>query len=365
MKKLSFVASLLLVTSTSIFAESDSIKEAIENGMVSGDVTIFYKNDDGKDEDEGFANASLGLAYQTDSVHGINAKVAFRANQEIYEKEDENYDDEFENDSLLTEAFFQYRDIGTRITLGRQAIDLEWLGDYNEAITVQTNRLIDNTTITLGYVDRQAESEEDESTDFEEINDDGMYVLDVNYEIEEDESGINAYYYSAPDYVDFYGIKAKAEIGMIEATAHYAQSDVDASTGEEDGDILNVELELETSNYEFAVGYIKTDKDGGIGLMGEYGDNIDPTEELDDSIYAADSETYYAKVEYAYNDLEVGVVYAQAEHGENDDKDKEITLEVEYAFTDSLSTEFVYSNTNMEDSDDDRDVVSLAVQYSF
>lgn len=364
MRKLSLVTYLLLITSTSLFAESDSIKEAISNGMASGDVSIFYKNDNGKEEDEGFTNASLGLSYQTDSVYGINAKAGFRANHKLSEIEDGNYADEFENKALLTEAFFQYRDIGTKITVGRQNIDLEWLGSFNEAITAQTNQIIDDTTISLAYVNRQAESEEDESTDFEKPSEDGAFVLDFNYEIEEDESEINAYYYSIPDLVDFYGIKAKGELGMFEITAHYAQSNVDQST-DTDGSILNLEFEIETSNYEFAVGYIKTDKDGGIGLMDTYGDNIDPTEEIGDSVYTADSQTIYALAEYAKNDLEVELIYAQAEHGANNDKDKEITLAVEYAFTDSLSSEFAYTNTSMEDNDEDKDVVSLAVEYSF
>ena len=365
MKKLSFVTSLLLVTTTSVFAESDSIKEAIANGMASGDVTAFFKNEDTKDEDAGYINGSLGLSYQTDSVYGVNAKVGFRANHKFSEKEDGDYEEEFANKSLLTEAYLQYRDVGLKATVGRQNIDLEWLGDFNEAITFQTSKLIDSTTITLGYVDRQAASEEDESTDFEELTEDGAYVLDFNYEIEEDESEINAYYYNVPDVVDFYGIKAKGELGMFEFTAHYAASSVDSKIGEEDGDILNLEFETEISNYEFAVGYIRTDKKGGIGLMDTYGDNIDPTEEIGDSIYAADSKTIYALAEYSYGDLEVEAVYAQAEYGEDKAKDKEFTLAVEYAFTDAISTELSYTNTSMEDSDDDSDITQLSVSYSF
>jgi hypothetical protein len=364
MKRISLVASILLATTTSAFAESDSIKEAISYGVASGDITAFYKNENTKNDDEGFLNGSLGVSFQTDSFKGVNAKVGFRANHKFSEREDGNYKDEFENKALMTESYLQYRDVGLKATVGRQIIDLEWLGDYNEAITFETKKLMDNTTISLAYVDRQAESEEDESSNFEEISEKGLYAFDFNYEIEEDESEINAYYYSAPDLVDFYGIKAKGELGMFEFTAHYAASSVDVN-GEEDGNILNLEFETEISNFEFVVGYIRTDKEGGVGMMDSYGDNIDPTEELDESIYAADSQTAYAAIEYAGNGLEAELIYAEAKHGENNDKDKELTVAVEYEITDSLSTEIIYTTTSMEDSDDDLDVTQISLAYSF
>lgn len=366
MKKLSIAACFALATTTSVFAESGSIKEAISYGVASGDMTVYNKNvNNNSGADEGFTNGSLGIAFQTDSFHNVNAKVAFRANHEFAEKREGNYEDEFATDSLMTEFFLQYRDIGVRATLGRQLMDLEWIGDYNEAITIETKKLIDDIKVTLAYVDRQAESEEDESTEFSDVTQKGAYIADFNYEIEEDESEISAYYYNIPDVVDFYGIKAKGEFSMFEFTAHYAASSADKQSGEENSNILNLELEHETSNFEFAVGYIKTDKEASVEQMTTYGDNIDPTEELEDSIYAADSQTVYGKIEYEGSNYEVEAVYAQAKHGAADNKDKEFTVELEYAFTDALSAEVVYTTTSMQDSADDKDVTEVSLTYSF
>ncbi|XPV53182.1 MAG: hypothetical protein ACNI3H_13265 [Halarcobacter ebronensis] len=37
----------------------------------------------------------------------------------------------------MTEAYLKYANESFSLTAGRQAIDLEWLGDYNEAVVAQ------------------------------------------------------------------------------------------------------------------------------------------------------------------------------------------------------------------------------------
>ena len=53
---------------------------------------------------------------------------------------------------------------------------------------------------------------------------------------------------------------------MFGAVAHYAASNEDV-TGTEDGSIGHVELNTKISDFTAAAGYIKTDKDGGAGVI--------------------------------------------------------------------------------------------------
>lgn len=362
MKKLSLAASILLLASSSAFAESSSIKEAFANGKTSGDITAFYKSEDNKTTDAGFANGSLGLSFETDSINGFNAKAAFRTNHEFSEKENGDYAGDFTNDALLTEAYIQYANDTITATVGRQEIDLEWLGDYNEAITLGVSAIAD-TSIVLGYTQRQAASDETESGDFGKVNGDkGAYVLDVKYAgLESFE--FNPYYYSAPDVADYYGLKTSYESDMFNLVAHYAASKED--TIADDGSILNLEIGTEVVGIALGLGYIKTDKDGAIGSMDTVGDNIDPTEEIGDSVYADDSQTIYATAGYAIDALELGLLYAQANHGVTDDKDKEITFSADYAFSDELSAGIVFTDVSMENKADDKNVTQVTLSYAF
>ena len=139
----------------------------------------------------------------------------------------------FENNSLMTEAYIKYAMEGFALTAGRQAVDLEWLGDYHEAVVAAITAIPD-TTVVLGYTQRKAESGIDLSEDFHEFNGNkGAYVIDVKYAGLE---GIefNPYAYSAPDVADWYGLKTTFTADMFGAVAHYAISSEDT---QDDGSI--------------------------------------------------------------------------------------------------------------------------------
>lgn len=360
-KQLSLIACVAIM-STAAFAESSSIDEAFKNGTVSGDITLHYQENNNKGDDFGFSAGSIGLNYKTDSINGFSLEVGARANHQFSEVENGDYAGEFANDAVLNLVNVQYENDIVSIVLGRQEIDLEWLGDYNEAVLVSSNA-IENLTLTAAYTDRQASVGNDESSDFEEPTEDGAYVLDAKFEISS--FVINPYFYSAPDAVDFYGVKADFDTDMFGLTAHYAQSNVDSSQNTEDGSVLNLEGRLNIAGFELAAGYISTDKDGGLGMMDSYGDNIDPTEEIGDAVYAEDAETFYASVAYAIGDLSLGTSYAQAEYTNDNAKDKEWTLSAAYAISESLSADLLYVDVSADDSDNDYERVVANITYSF
>ncbi len=158
----------------------------------------------------------------------------------------------------------------------------------------------------------------------------------------------------------FYGLKADYDSDLFGLTAHYAASDEDDLT-KEDGSILHLEARTNFNGLDLALGYIKTDKDGGIGSMDTLGDNIDPTEEL--GVYENDEKTIYTTAGYTISEVELSALYAQVDRA-NSDKDKEITLGAAYSFTKSISGDITYTDIS-KDSADDQSKLAMNLVYSF
>jgi hypothetical protein len=278
---------------------ANSIDEAFKSGTVSGTLTAYGLVHDGKggelDSDGGYTNAAL--AYETGSFMGLSAKMGFIGGHAFG-------DGELENDALMTEAYVKYATDGFALSVGRQAIDLEWLGDYNESV-VAAITAIPNTTIVLGYVDRQAAADEDEIGTFGEITEDGAYVADIKY------SGIegvelNPYFYSAVDVADFYGLKAGFSTDTFGVIAQYAASSEETGP---DGSIANFEISTGIADLSLAAGYITTDSEGGVGSIAAYGDNVTPFDNGDDN-YETDADTVYGSAEYSIGYIYIKVLKA-------------------------------------------------------
>ncbi|WP_419763735.1 MAG: Opr family porin [Arcobacter sp.] len=361
MKKISIVVSLLLLGSSVALADSGTVKEAFANGKASGDITVYSESKDlAVGTDSGFTAGSIGLSYETDSVKGFSAKVGFRGNTEITEKNDGNYKAAMVNSSALTEANIKYTYDKATIIAGRQEIGLEWLGDYNDAIVAVLD-YIPNTSVVMGYTNRQAEIDLDTNNSFTETTKDGAYVVDAKF-TGLDNIELNPYYYSAPKVADFYGFKASYDVDMFGLTAHYAASNEDVATTK-DGDIYNLEGRLNISDISFALGYVATDKDGGVGSISAWGDSINP---MDDgtNIYGTDAKTTYASIGYTISSLGLSALYSDTDYGTNSDTD-ELNLIANYSFTDELSANITYVDYDDTATANDYDKVFASVTYAF
>ena len=142
-KQLSIIASALVLTSSAVYADSKNVDEAFKNGTVSGDISIHNQSwDNGTgNKDSGFTAGTIGVNYSTDSVNGISANVGFRAGHKFGEKENDDYKGDFEQNSVMNVANISFSNDVVSVTAGRQEIDLEWLGDFNEAIVVATTAI--------------------------------------------------------------------------------------------------------------------------------------------------------------------------------------------------------------------------------
>ncbi len=367
MKKLSLVASAIILSSTFAMAESNSIKDAFANGTTSGDITLFYQaQDNDTNADTGVLAGEIGLNYETDSFKGFSAAVGFRAQHDLWEDNDGDFDGSYANNAIMNVANIKYANDKFFAVVGRQEIDLEWLGDFNEAVVAGVTA-IPNTTIVAGYTNRQAEVGLDTVEDFTEKTKDGAYVLDVKTSVGIDGLELNPYFYTAPDAVDFYGAKVSYDNDIFGVTGHYAASSVDEKVGSEDGDIMHLEARFNAvENLGVAVGYISTDSKGGTGLMETYGDNISPFEEGNNT-YSTDADTWYLGAEYSVGNLGLLALYGQTDYynGSVDAEESEINLGVSYSFTEELSAELLYVIYDGEGHTEDYNKILAGISYSF
>ena len=368
-KKVSLVVSGLILSSTMTFA-ADTIDSAFKEGKVTGSLGIYGQKVEVKnfEPDFGYANANATLGYETASFYGISAKAEFKGNLKLGEVEKGDYksEDAFQNTALMTEAYLKYANEMIALKAGRQAVDLEWMGDYQQAVIAEITAIAD-TTIVLGYSQRKAESGIDLSEDFDKFNENkGAYVADIKYA---GFAGVkfNPYFYSAPDMADWFGLKTTFSADNFGLIAHYAATNEDSNkNGQlEDGTIGHVELNTKIEDFTAAVGYIKTDKDGGAGSMAEIGDNISPFED-GNYVYEIDAKTIYGSLGYTIADIELGALYGQTKF-ERDYKEKELNLTVAYSFTDSLEASVLYADIKADKDYGDLDYnkILASVEYSF
>ena len=370
---ISLVACGLLLSSSVAFG-ANTIDSAFKDGKVSGALTAYATSTDNKDNnaDSAFTSGAVSLAFETADIKGFNAKAGFIGVHEFSEKNDNDASD-IASKSLMTEAYIKYTNDFFSLTAGRQAVDLEWMGDYHEAVVAAITAVPD-TTVVLGYTDKMAVAGVDEvsenfSGDFsgDGIKDDGAYVADIKY------TGLksvefNPYAYSAPDIANWYGLKTTFTADMFGAVAHYASSNEDVS-GTADGSMGALELNTTVSDFTAAIGYIKTDKDGGIGSMAAVGDNYVPFDS-GDAIYLSDAKMTYGSLGYTIADVELGALYGVTTYGTADFKEKELNLTVGYSFTESLATSLLFANVDAAEADTtnnlvDRNYVLASVEYTF
>lgn len=361
-----------VLLSSSLSFGADSIGTAFKDGKASGSLALYGEHHDYKDGDAntGFGNGNATVGFETGSFYGFNAKAEFKGNLDLGEVDKGNRDDSFQNNSLMTEAYIKYTMDGLAVSAGRQAIDLEWMGDYHEAVVTAITAIPD-TTVVLGYSQRKAESGIDVSEGFSEFNDDeGAYVLDVKY------AGLktlefNPYAYSVPNLANWYGLKTTFTTDMFGAIAHYAASNEDV-VDVKDGSIGHVELNTTIADFTAAVGYIKTDKANGAGSMDSVGDNISPFD-AGLSTYASDAKTAYGSVGYTIADVELGALYGQTKY-DADYKEKELNLTVDYSITESIATSLLYGHVNADeageaskgdDASSDDKYFLASVEYTF
>jgi hypothetical protein len=339
-KRLSLVTSGLLLSSTLAFSA---------DAKVSGSVMAYTYMEDNAD----LTTVSSSLSAEKTLAKNISAKLSYNTTS-VVDADDRSG---IAVESLLSEANVTYATKDFALTLGRQAIDLEWMGDYHEA-AVGSISSIPDTSIVLGLSKKNAAIDEDESSTFSNTNTDkGAYVLDVKY------SGVkglelNPYFYTAADVASYYGLKATYTDDMFGAMAHFAASSEDVATTE-DGSLMALELSTSVSEVSLSAGYISTDKEGGLASLSSFGDNYSPFDD-GSNLGGVDSSAYYLTAGTSVSGIDIGGLYGVVDYGSSEDK--EFNLSLGYSITDSLAASALYVDIS---GDTEKDYASLSLAYSF
>jgi hypothetical protein len=135
MKKLAKLATISLFAASSIYA-ADSLEDAFKNGTTSGELSVYHISTDNKTvDDTNFTVGSIYLNYVTDEINGFKATIGGRANH-LFSQKNDGYDTGSDGrvDAVVTEANIAYATDMVTVIAGRQPIDLEWIGDYHDAL---------------------------------------------------------------------------------------------------------------------------------------------------------------------------------------------------------------------------------------
>jgi len=292
--------------------------------------------------DTGFTMGSVGVGY-SHTLDKIKFNVEGIANFKISEKNDDDYDDDADKFGLR-QLNIGYSTDNFEAIIGREEIDLEWIGDYHNALFTKTklNETTIQAGISLGSIGLDDDAPLGKYEEIKDKDDDNsfLYFIDVSYE--KDNLTLNPYLFGVKDLFTGYGIKAEGKLNDISLMAHYAASSEDSDT--KDGSIYNVEAGFE-SVVNLKVGYIKASKDG-IGSLDSYGDNINPLEE-GNQVYQVDAKTWYLGVEKEIDKLALGAMYGNSKTDSL--TEKEINFNAVYAINDNIEFEFIYSHTDNDD----------------
>ena len=356
---LSFVSMLFFTSVTT----ASSLKDIVDGGTYSGDIGVHGSWQDDKVSDEEFGNAFLYLNVESGDWKGFKVGVGFTVLTELWENNDGDAD--AVHGELLNLAYINYSAADFSATLGRQEIDLEWIGDYHEAFSLEYTGIKD-ATITALVTRSIAVADPDEiSEKFEKILDsDGDdatgYAVDAKYEGIENVA-LNGYVFGVTDLFKGYGLKVDYDTEIIGATAHYAGSKEDAN-GADDGAIFHGELRGAFAGFTVAGGYIWTDKDAGAASLATLGDNISPLED-GNHVYDPDADTYYVAVGYEYDALSLSALYGNTEYSSDDET--EINVIAGYEILDDLSLEAIFVDVDAEASTDDYTRYQLMLTFAF
>ena len=397
MKKLSLVVSTIMLSSTMFAASAfdkevdaplkkdnienaNSIDEAFKNGKIEGSIALFGLTQDNKDQsikrDFAFGNGNLTLGYNTASFYGFSLGTQVKGNIKLGEKHknDRKNEGPFENNALITQAYLQYSlNEMLLIKAGRYEGELEWLTDYQQGAIAEITAIPD-TTVSLAFSNRKAESGIDTSEDFHKPNDlnKGIYVVDIKNESLEGLE-INPYYYQIPDAVKFYGLKTSYNLEHFGAIAQYAKSSLTneykTNNSLENGYIAHFELNGNFEDLTSAVGLIKTSKKGGADIITSYGDSISPFED-GKKVYTLDARTIYGSLGYSIYDFEFGALYGITRYDNATNsglKEKELNLSAGYNFTKNLNTNIMYVNVDVDEASGETDYNKYlaSVEYKF
>lgn len=367
--------SLITITSLMMAEEAKDETKKVEIKNLTAEVSVYSEmnNNNGATKDSGFGVGSIYLNYSTPLNDSFKVSIGARANVKLNEKEKSDYwgknDDGTESNhinAVVTEANFAYAKDGITVIAGRQPIDLEWIGDYHNAIVGIAE--LDKLTLVAGITNAQGVADSDAPLEKVTKLNDGKTkatVFDATYSFTDDVK-IGGYFINATELFSAIGAKAEVKIEDFSTTLKYASTN-EKVVDTKDGTILALDFGYEMNTIKLNAGYVKAGKNNGIGSLDTLGDNINPLDS-DSKMYTRDAASVYFGVGTAIADFELGAIYGTTNYKEDDgtkSKEKEFNFTIDNEIIDGLKLGFVYANIDAQAINDDTKKVAMQLTYSF
>ena len=331
------------------------------NENMSADVELGFLNKqyDSPSDDKNFSTGIVNLTLENKFNDELKVNLGFRTNQKLYQT-DNYYDDTHKETSILYDGNLSYENDFVNLILGRQWIDMAWLGYIHEA-ALATLKTVPDTLITVGYTSRISYTDEDEISRFnKDFGDAGAYLFNTNYQGIKDITA-ELFYFDAPDLFDAYGTKIVYDNKIFGLTGSFAKTNEQNSTI--DGEVYRLEAKYTIFDLDLKVGYFSTDKDGGAGSLTTLGGNEVGFFEEAYQMYENDAKTKYVGASYTFSNIEISTLYGQTDYVNN--YANEFDLKLNYPITDKLTFSPTYVNINSDSSDYDYDIFKTYITYKF
>lgn len=351
--------SLALISS---FLFANTINSALKEGSYKGDINIHFERYDFKNaKDSGYGMYSVGLAFQSKKYNGIELNLGFRANDRFYELYSGDYDNTTK--AILSTANLTFFGKNFNIVLGRKKEMLQWIHGYQEEIKLNFHpSTAYNIELLHTYRHARANNHE-ELKSFRRINgNDGLNVFTLETKFKNVKTQV--YFYNAPTLADWYGTTVSLNKKDCRLKAVYTKTH--ELTDKPDGSYFNIESSYMIQRAAFSIGYIQTDKNGGMGSMTmvrNVYDNMNPLEE-GYHVFGKDAKTVYASSTLNANDrlsftLNLGHIKFEGK------KADEIDFYTDYAFNKNFGAEICIDKYNSDISTDDAEAFKTQLTYKF
>lgn len=290
----------------------DSLDEALKNGVTKGDV-IFYGDWVHKSSDSlapsgsygknlatygylgnlGYLLGSVRLGYTSGFYKNVRASISFASSFSFYNQHNnlnigyssgrlDSQADFFDgNEASLGESFVEYFDGDTSVKAGRIAINNEWSNMLSDGIWIR-NKSIDKLLLEGFWVANSGRIDYFQMTNFRQLNtknSSGVMNLGAKYYVFDELLAIKAYSYFAPGMFYAFGSRISSDY-RGEKLRFGAQAGATYSfemLRPHDAYALDLSAYVGLSEVlNFKLGYVRTDKDSGLGSLNLMGDNLLP-----------------------------------------------------------------------------------------
>jgi hypothetical protein len=288
------IFTLAAISSGLLFA--NSINYALTHGKTKAKLSFYFENYNFKNKkDSGYGMYSLLLKYSTKKFDSFKINVGLQANEEIYEKYPNDFNDPTK--AVLNVLNLTYKNSNFSFVVGRKKEKYQWIHGYQQEAKAIFYPIKGCSFTILHTFKHSRDNIKDPIKPFKDIN--GKHGLNM-VQIDEKTSGFDAkaFFYDAPSLANWFGMKINSK--YFDAT--YSQSD--EKTDKPDGKYLDLEGKYSINPLSVKIGYLQTGKDGGLGSMTIARDvynSLNPLEEGFE-VFEKDAKTLYGSVKYAFNE---------------------------------------------------------------